>query len=69
MGKAACFESRISQKQNVSSPLTREDLILWGASVTERGRARPRTARARLSNLCLEGSVISPSFGGSLGPV
>ena len=34
------FESRsgiqISKKQNVSSPLTPKDLILWGASVTKR---------------------------------
>ena len=27
---------QVSKKQNVSSPLTREDSILWGASVTER---------------------------------
>ena len=27
---------QISKKQNVSSPLTRKDSILWGASVTER---------------------------------
>ena len=27
-----------------------ESLILWGASVTERQRARPQTARARISN-------------------
>ena len=34
------FEPRsgiqVLKKQNVSSPLTREDSILWGASVTER---------------------------------
>ena len=27
---------QISKKQNVSSPLIRKDLILWGASMTER---------------------------------
>ena len=27
---------QVSKKQNVSSPLTREDSILWGASVTEK---------------------------------
>ena len=27
---------QVSKKQNVSSPLTRNDSILWGASVTER---------------------------------
>ena len=26
----------VSKKQNVSFPLTREDLILWGTSVTNR---------------------------------
>ena len=45
----------------------------WGASVTERLRARPQAARARISNpMCLEGSVISlisPSSGGSPGHV
>ena len=56
---------QVSEKQNVSSPLTGKDLILWGASVTERWRARPQTARTRI--LCLE--VISPSSGGYLGPV
>ena len=34
------FETRsgiqVSKKQNVSSPLTRKDLILWAASVIER---------------------------------
>ena len=52
-----CFELRSqhtqlqpSKKQNVSSPLTREDSILWGASVTERSRARHQTTRARISN-------------------
>ena len=46
--EAACLESRrsrirpwplafqVSKKQNVPSPLTRKDSILWGASVTER---------------------------------
>ena len=27
---------QVSKKQNVSSPLTRKDAILWGSSVTER---------------------------------
>ena len=27
---------QVSKNQNVSSPLTRKDIILWGASVTER---------------------------------
>ena len=27
---------QVSKKQNVSSPLTRKDSILWGASVTKR---------------------------------
>ena len=27
---------QVSKKQNVSSPLTRNYLILWGASMTER---------------------------------
>ena len=27
---------QVSKKQNVSSPLTHNDLILWGTSVTER---------------------------------
>ena len=39
---------QVSKKQSVSSPLTRKDSILWGISVAE--RARPRTARARISN-------------------
>ena len=30
------FGLQVSKKQNVSSPLTREDSILWGASVTGR---------------------------------
>ena len=30
------FDPEVSKKQNVYSPLTREDSILWGASVTER---------------------------------
>ena len=56
------FETRsgiqLSKKQNVSSLLTRDDLLLWGPSVT--------------GGQCLEGSVIScisPSSGGSPGPV
>ena len=59
---AYCLESRgdrgfephsglqVSKKQYISSPLTRKDSILWGASVTERQRALPQTARARISN-------------------
>ena len=27
---------QVSKKENVSSPLTRKDSILWGASVTKR---------------------------------
>ena len=60
MVKAACLESRrprvriplwpLSFKQNVSSPLTRKDSILWGASVNQSWRARPHTARDRISN-------------------
>ena len=64
--KAACLVSRgwrvkphaglqVSKKQNVSSPLTRNDLILCGVSVAERKRARPQTARARISNPVSEG--------------
>ena len=30
------FALQVSKKQNVSSPLTREDSILWGTSMTER---------------------------------
>ena len=41
---------QISEKQNVSSPLTCEDSILWGASVTETWLARTQTACARASN-------------------
>ena len=59
--KGACLGSRRSRvcaplwpssfkETNVSCPLTRKDSILWGASVTERQRARPQTARARISN-------------------
>ena len=48
------FEPRsglhVSKKHNVFSALTRIDSILWGASVTERWRARPQTAMARISN-------------------
>ena len=41
---------QVSMKQNVSTPLTRKDSILWGASVTQRQRARLQTARALISN-------------------
>ena len=48
------FEPRsdiqFSKKQNVSSLLTRKYSILWGAYVTEKYRARPQTARFRISN-------------------
>ena len=37
---------QVSKKQIVTSSLTYKDLILWGASVTE----RPQTTRARISN-------------------
>ena len=48
----------VSKKQNVSSPLTRKDVILWGASVTER-------------IVCLKSVILfySPFSGGSSGPV
>ena len=47
----------VSKKQNVFSPLTRKDLILWGASVTER-------------IVCLKSVILfySPFSGGSPGP-
>ena len=51
------FKFRLNK--NVSSPLTREDSIWWGASVTERYRARPQTTRARISNAVSGGSVTS----------
>ena len=42
---------QVSKKQNVSSLLTRKNLLLWGASVTERKCARHQTASwARISN-------------------
>ena len=44
-----------SNKQIVSSPFTRNDSILWRASVTERQRAQTLTASARLSNSVSEG--------------
>ena len=64
--KAACLERRRSlvwpplwhpnsKEQNVSSPLTCKDSIFWGASVTERYRARPQTARGRILNSVSEG--------------
>ena len=40
---------QVSKRQNVFSPLNRKDSILWGAPLTERYRARPQTARARIS--------------------
>ena len=41
---------QVSKKQNVSFPFTRVDSILWGDCMTEKWRARPQTARARISN-------------------
>ena len=43
---------QISNKQNVSSPLTHKGSILWGSCVTERYRARPQTTRARMLGWC-----------------
>ena len=62
---------QVSEKQNVSSFLTRIDANLWGACITER-RAGPQIVRPEFRILCLEGSVIScisPSSGDSPGPV
>ena len=46
------FEHRsvvqVSKKQIVSSVLTRKYLILWGAFMTGRQRARPRTVKVRI---------------------
>ena len=50
---------QVLKKQDVSSPLTRKDSILWGASVTERWRTRPQTARARISNSVSGGGAVS----------
>ena len=41
---------QVLKKQNVSSPLTRNDSILRGTTKTERYRARPQIARVRISN-------------------
>ena len=49
---------QVSKKPNVSSPFTRKDSILCGASVVEKWSARPQTARARISNPVLEGSHL-----------
>ena len=49
---------QVSKKPNVSSPFTRKDSILCGASVVERWSARPQTARARISNPVLEDSHL-----------
>ena len=60
--KAAYLESRTLlwppdfKETKVSSPLTRKDSILWGASIEFR-------------IMCLEGSVISPSSESYPGPV
>ena len=35
-GLEPCSGIQVSKKQNVSSPLTRNDSILWGASVSEK---------------------------------
>ena len=37
-------------QRNLSSPLIREDSIMYGASVTKRQRAHPQTARAQILN-------------------
>ena len=41
---------QVSKKQNGSSPLTRNDSILWGTSVTERWHARPQAAIRAVSS-------------------
>ena len=43
------------KETNVSSPIIRNYSVLWGASVTERYRARPQSANARLGESCLSG--------------
>ena len=66
------FEPRsgiqVSKKQNGSSLLTRENSILWGASVKS-GELPPQTTGFEFQILCLEVSVISPSSVDSPGPV
>ena len=71
--KAACLKSRRSRlraplwpskklpRKNVSSPLTRKSLILWGASVTGRYRARPLMTRGRIVSVesCVWSAVSS----------
>ena len=60
----------LKETKNVSShPRVK---VLWGASVTERERARPQTARVRISNPGSGGQChlnLSPSSGGSPSPV
>ena len=41
---------QILKKQNASSPFTRNDSILWRASMTDRLRARAQATSARISN-------------------
>ena len=52
--KAACLENWRARVRAplwpISSTFTRKDSILWRASVTERWRARPQTASARISH-------------------
>ena len=43
-------DSQVSKKQNASSPLTRKDSILQGASMIEWWRVRPQTARAQFES-------------------
>ena len=50
---------QVSKKQNVSSPLTLKDSILWGASVAKGMCARLQIARARILNHVSGGSAIS----------
>ena len=52
---------QVSKRQNVelSSPLTCNDSILWGASVTERLCAWPQTASTGISNPVSGGAVSS----------
>ena len=64
MVNSVCLESRrslfrtplwpssspLSSKHDLLSLPTGKDSILWGAYVTKRWRARPQTAKARISN-------------------
>ena len=46
-----------SKKQNVSSLLTCNDTILWGASVTEKYGAQPQITGFKCQILCLEQGI------------